>query len=155
SHFLLLREDFLAVLIPAVVELALVLVGPLLRHMLRRVHRAGAEVKEERLVGRELLGISDELHGLVRQVLGQMVALFRSLRRFDLMVVVYKVWIILARVAAEEAVIAFEAAPQRPAVVGPGGAGLFGGRQVPLADGIGVVTALQEHLRQKAVLEWN
>ena len=64
AELLLLGEDLLAILVPAVVELAFVLVGPLLRHVVRRMHRTRGEVEEEGLVGRELLGIGDELIAL-------------------------------------------------------------------------------------------
>ena len=49
------RERLLAHDVPALVELALVLGDPLLRHVVRRVRRARREVHEERLVGRERL----------------------------------------------------------------------------------------------------
>ena len=139
--------------VPAVVELARVPVGPLLRHMVRRVRRAGAEVQVERLVRVDLLGVGDELDRLVDQVLGQVVALLRRARRLDLVVVVDQVGIPLARVAAEEPVEALEAAPQRPAVVRPGRRLLVARRQVPLADHVGVVAVLEQHLRQHPVLE--
>jgi hypothetical protein len=42
-------------LVPAVVELSLVFVGPLLGDVMRRVGRAGSEVHEEGLVGRQRL----------------------------------------------------------------------------------------------------
>ena len=142
AQLLLPREHLLAVGVPAVVELALVLVGPFLRHVVRRVVGAGGEVQEEGLVRRDLLGVGDELDGLVGQVDREVIALFRRLRRLDLMVVVDEVGIVLVGVAAEEAVVAVEAAAERPAVVGPGGADLFGGRQVPLADAVGVVAVL-------------
>ena len=78
----------LAIGFPAVVELALVLVGPFLGHMVRRVHGAGAEVHEEGLIRRHLLGVGDEADGLVDQILGEVVALFGRLGRLDLVVVV-------------------------------------------------------------------
>jgi hypothetical protein len=59
----------------------------------------------------DLLGVGDELHRSVGEVLGQVVALLRGLRRLDLVVVVDEVRIPLACVAAEEAVEALEAAP--------------------------------------------
>ena len=120
-------NDLLAVGVPAVVERALVLVGPLLGHVVRRVRRAGAEVQVERLVRGDLLGVGDELDRLVGQVLGQVVALLGRPRRLDLVVVVDQVGIPLARVAAEEAVVALEAAAERPAVIRPGRGLLAGG----------------------------
>ena len=78
--------------------------------------------------------VGDEADRLVGEVGGQVIALLRRLRRLDLMIVVDQLGVVLVRVAAEEAVVALEAAAERPAVVGPGRAGLLGRRQVPLAD---------------------
>ena len=55
AQFLLAREGVLAVGVPAAIEFALVLVGPLLRHVVGRMHGAGAEVHEEGLIRRHLL----------------------------------------------------------------------------------------------------
>ena len=152
-ELLLACEDLLPVGVPTVVEGALVAVGPLLRHVVRGVRRAGAEVQVERLVGIDLFGVGDELDRLVGEVLGQVVALLGAPRRLDLVVVVDELGVPLARVAAEEAVVALEPAPQRPAVIRPGGGLLARRDQVPLADHVGVVAVRQQHLRQEAVLE--
>src|SRR6266566_4367371 len=53
AELLLARERFLAILVPAAVEFALVLVGPLLRHVVRRVGGARSVIQEERFVRRE------------------------------------------------------------------------------------------------------
>ena len=95
AQLLLPRKRLFAIGIPAIVELALVLVGPLLRHVMRRVHRARAEVHEEGLVGRDLFGVGDEADCLVHQILGQVIALFRRFRRLDRMVVVDQLRIVL------------------------------------------------------------
>jgi hypothetical protein len=92
-------EDLLAIGVPAVVELALVPVGPLLGHVMRRVLGTGRELQEEGLARRERLGVLDELDGAVHQVLGQVVPLLRRPRRLDLVVVVDGVGVVLARVA--------------------------------------------------------
>jgi hypothetical protein len=55
------------------------------------VHRPGAEMQVERLVRGDLLGVGDELDGLVGQVLGQVISLLRGARRLDLVVVVDQV----------------------------------------------------------------
>ena len=153
AEFLLPREHLLAVGVPAVVELALVLVGPFLGHLVGRMVGAGREVEEERLVGRDLFEVGDELDRLVGEIHGEVVALLRRLRRLDLMVVEDQVGIVLVRVAAEKAVVAVEAAPERPAVVRARGADLLGGRQVPFADAEGGVAVRQQHLGQEPVLE--
>ena len=153
AELLLAREHLLAVGVPAVVERALVAVGPLLRDVVRRVRRAETEVQIERLVGVDLLGVGDELDRPVGQVLGQVVALLGGLRRLDLMVVVDEVGVPLARVAAEEPVEALKPAAQRPAVVRARGRLLAAGDQMPLADHVGAVAVLEQHLGQEPVLE--
>ena len=61
-------QRFVANLVPALIELALVLGDPLLRHMVRRVRGARREVGEERLIRRDRLlevGPFDRLVGQV------------------------------------------------------------------------------------------
>ena len=152
-QLLLAGEHLPAVGIPALVEAPRVPVGPLLRHMVRCVRRAGAEMQEERLVRGHLLGVGDEGDGVIGQVLGQVIALRRATRRLHLVVVVDQLGIPLAGVAAQEPVEAVETAPERPPVVGPGGGLLLGRHQMPLADHVGVVAVLLQHLRQETVLE--
>ena len=65
AELLLAGERLLAQRVPALVELALVLVGPLLRHVVRRVGRARREVGEERLVGHQRLLLADPLDRVV------------------------------------------------------------------------------------------
>ena len=146
-------EDHLPVFVPAHVELALILVRPLLGDVVRRVRCARAEIHEEGLVGRVLLGVGDEADGLVRDVLGKMIALLRRLGRFDRVIVVGQVRVVLVRVGAEKTVETLEPAAQRPAVVGSRPRKFGGRREVPLSQGIRVVTVLEQDLRQKAVLE--
>ena len=107
-------EDELAVGLVAHVELALVLVDPLLRGVVRSVAGARAVVQEERLVRGDRLGVADERHRLVGDVLGEVVALLRALRLFDRVVVVHQVRVPLVGLGAQEAVEALEAAPERP-----------------------------------------
>ncbi len=71
----------------------------------------------------------------------------------DRVVVVGQLGEPLVGFAAQEAVVALEAAPERPAVVGSGGGGVFGGRQVPFPDAEGVVALLQQHLAEHAPVE--
>ena len=120
---------------------------------MRRVVSAGAEIQEERLVGRHLLRVANELYGLVDQVFGQVIALLRRFRRLDLVVVVDQIGIILVGVAAQESVVALEAASQRPTIVRTRRAGLFRGRQVPFAYRIRVVPVHQQGFGEESVLE--
>ena len=116
AEFLLPCEGLLAQLVPALVELALVLVGPFLRHVMRRVRRAGREVGEEWLVGHERLLLPDPLDRLGGQILRQVIALLRCLLRLDWSRAFVECWIPLVGLAADEAIKVLEAA----AAAGPG-----------------------------------
>jgi hypothetical protein len=137
-------EHLLAVGVPSGVEFALVFVGPFLRHMMGRVHSAGAEVHEERLVGRDLLRIGDHRLRFADKVRRKMIALFGSLVGFGLAVVAHQLRIVLVGVAAEKAIEALEPAAERPAVIRAGRRGLFGWGQMPLAERVGVIAMLQQ-----------
>ena len=153
APLLLPLEHPLPVDIPTLVELSLVLVGPLPGHLMRRVHRARTEVEKEGFVGRYLLGIGDELDGAIHQIDGEVIALLQGLGRQDGMVVVDQVGEVLVRVTAHKSVVAFEAAAERPAIERPRRAGLLTRRQVPLAERERVVAVRQKHLREESVLE--
>ena len=81
--FFWLRERLLADRLVAHVELALELVDPLLRRVVRRVAGARRVVEEERLLRRDRLRVADELERLVGDVLGEVVALLGRLRLVD------------------------------------------------------------------------
>ena len=76
-------EDALAVGVPAVVELALVFIGPLLRDVVRAVDRAARPVHEERLVRLESLVLMQPADRVVRQVFAEVVALLNGFWRQD------------------------------------------------------------------------
>ncbi len=155
AQFLLPCEHLFAVGVPSVVELSLVLVGPFLGYLVGRVIGTRREVEEERLFGRDLFEIGDELDGLIGQIDGEVVALLGCTRRLYLMVVEDQVGVVLMRVAAEEAVVAIEAATKRPAVVGPRCTDLFRRRQMPFTDAEGGIAVGEQHLGQETVLERN
>ena len=100
AHLLLARERLLAHRLIAHVEAALEAVDPLLRRVVRGVAGARRVVEEERLVGRQHLGVLDELERLVGEVLGEVVALLRRARRVDGMAVVDQLGIPLVRLGA-------------------------------------------------------
>ena len=138
--------DDLAVLVPAHVEPALVLVRPLLGHVVWCVAASRGIVQEEGFVRRGDMRILDELDGLVGKVSAQVVAILRHCRLLDPVVVVDQLRVPLVGLAAHEPVIPLEAAAEGPAVIGSGCGRVFGRREVPLPDTEGVVALLQQHL---------
>jgi hypothetical protein len=123
-------------------NLPLVLLDPLLRRVVRRVRAPGAEVHEERLVGRDHLRVLDELDRLVGQVGREVVAVLRAAPAARPGGCRRQVGIPLVRLAAEEAVEALEAAADRPVALRRGHVHLVGRAQVPLAEHVRVPSAL-------------
>ena len=82
TQFLLACQRFLTQDIPTGVELALVLIAPLLGHVVGSVGGPGRVVHEERLARHQCLLLAHPGKSMVGQVLGEVVALFRSFRRF-------------------------------------------------------------------------
>ena len=152
AQLLLTGERLLAHRLVAHVELALEALDPFLRGVVRGMARAGRVIEEERLLGGDRLGVTDEFQRLVGEVLGEVVALVRRARRVDGVAVVDEVGIPLVRLGAEEAVEALEAAARRP--VAPRGREVHLGvrAQVPFADHVGVPALGAEDLLDLAVL---
>ena len=100
-------------LVPALVELAFVLVGPFFGHVVGGMCGAGREVGKERLVGCQRLLLRDPCHGLVGHVLHEVVALFGRLLWIDRRGPFVDRRVPLVRLAAEEAIEILEAAATR------------------------------------------
>src|SRR6266536_5011840 len=121
TQFFLPRDRLFAQLVPALIELALVLVGPFLRYMVWRMCCTGREVDEERLVGCESLLHRDPFHRLVCHVIHEGIAFLGCFLKLDGSRAFKERWIPLIRLAADETVEVFEAAATRgPGVERPG-----------------------------------
>src|SRR5215475_8268219 len=90
----------LTVCVPAIVELALVLVRPFFRDVVGSVVCAWREIQEEWLIGGNLFAIRNESNRFVRKVFSEVIPLLRCFRWIHLVIVVDEVGIILMRVAA-------------------------------------------------------
>ena len=73
----------------------------------------------------------------------------------DLVIVVNQLRIVLVGLAAQKAHRKLEAAAQRPTLVGPGSRNLIRRGQVPFADGVGVVSLLEQDFREESIFEGN
>ena len=80
---------------------------------MRRVRRTGREVDEERLVRHQRLLLADPAHTVVREILGEVVALLRGRRRLDRCRAVVQRRIPLVVLAADESVELLEPATTR------------------------------------------
>ena len=147
AELLLPFERFGADRVPALVVLSLVLVGPLLRHVVRRMRRAGREVDEERLVRRHRLLRLHPVDRLVGHVDGEVVV--GHLRRIDLDDAVVDERKPLVGFTADEPVELVEALMRGPAIERAGHARLPRGGFVPLAERAGAVAVEAQHLRQR------
>ena len=110
AEFELAGEGLLAQLVPALVELALVLVDPFLGRVMWGVCRPRCEIGKERLVGSERLLLADPVDRLGGHVLGEVIALFGCLLRLDRRGAVVDRGIPLIGLAADEAVEILEPA---------------------------------------------
>ena len=148
SQGLLLFEDTFAHDIPAVVELALVLVSPLLEDVVRAVCCAGRPVHEERLVGRERAMLAHPGNRLVCHVLAQMVLLV--VRRLDRVEVLVQPRLPLRGLAGEEAVeiVKTNALARGPEGERPHRRGLGCRSVVPLAESSALVAVVSQDLGQ-------
>ena len=149
AELLLSLERLLAIDVPAVVELALVLVGPFLVHVVRRVAAPGRVVQEPGLVG--VLGTNgvQPLDRFVGDVVGEVVELaVLALRHTRRRVVLGDDRVVLTGGAGQEAPPVIEAPAERPVVERSGGAHLAAGRHVPLAESAGDVSVLAQDPRQ-------
>ena len=132
--------------VPAGIEPALVLVEKRLRRLVRRVHGAEREIHEEGFRRRERYVVGQELHRVIDEVFVERIALLRRLRRRDMLVVAGQARPELVGQRLEEAVVFLEAASQRPVVEWTDGRKLVGRGEVPLADRVGGIALLPEHI---------
>ena len=155
AQLLLAGEDLFAQLVPALVELALVLVGPFLGHGVRRVRATGRQVDEERLVRHQRLLLLHPFDRVGGDVVVEVVALLRRLRRIDRGGALVQVRPVVVRLRAEETIEVLEAAAARgPAVKRSHLARLPDRHLVALADMGGRVAVQLQDLRQRRGRLW-
>ena len=114
--------------------------------MVRGVHAAAGPVHEERLVRLERLMTVQPADGVVGEVLTQVIALLRRLRRKHAGRVAHEVRLILRRLTGQEPVEVLKTQTGRPVVERPRRCGLQRRRVVPLPPRRRRVPVLPQHL---------
>ena len=136
-------EGAFAISVPSVVELALVLVGPLLHHLVRAVRCARRPVHEEGLVRRVGLLLAQPVDRILGNVLAEVVALLRV--HHHRAGVACQRGLVLRRLTRQEAIEVLEPIARGPVLERPLAGDLFFRRVVPLAPGAGVVAVVLQH----------
>ena len=85
--------------LPPLIKRARITIGPVLGHVVGRVHGPGGEVEKERLLGIHLAGIGDETHRPIHQIFREVVALLGRLGGLHLVIVGHQLGVVLVRVA--------------------------------------------------------
>ena len=116
--------------------------------MQRRVGGAERQIHEEGTAGVGLLLVANVGNGVIDQIFRQMIA--GTLGRIDEMIVLHQQRRPLVGLAAQKAVIFFKTHAERPVIERPrrGVGGV--GREVPFAQGHGVVAILLQHFGDRA-----
>mmetsp|Transcript_24964 Transcript_24964/g.51328 ORF Transcript_24964/g.51328 Transcript_24964/m.51328 type:complete len:226 (+) Transcript_24964:1585-2262(+) len=149
SHRLLLLERDVAELVPAHVELSLVLVGPLLVHMVGPMGAPRGEVDEKRPVRGQRPIVADELDGLVSEVFGEMIALLRSIGRLNGVGILEEPRLVLRRLTSQEAVEVAETEACGILVEGPCLEKIVHRGVVPFSEGRSVIAVTSQDLRHR------
>ena len=131
--------------VPAVVELAPVLVDVLLRRMVGAVNGAAGPVHEERLVGGQRLVLVQPPDSVIGQILVQVVTLAGGLRRQHERRVPNQIRLELRRLTRQKPVEVLEPRIRRPVLERAGRARLDGRCVVPLAPGTCGVAIILKH----------
>jgi hypothetical protein len=84
--------------------------------MVRGVHGTETPIEEERLVMRRVFLMEDHVHRLFGEVLSQVVAVLRTSRRIDVVVVTHQIRGPVVRVALEESVVALKSEAKWPSI---------------------------------------
>ncbi len=156
-EFLLASERLFAELVPALVELARVLVGPILGDMVRSVTAPSREVQEEGLVCVLSSDPVQPLDAAVRHRIREVVRLLLVVelgRSADDLLVLGQARVPLARPATEDPVEVVETPPVGPPVEGPGRTLLAVGREVPLPERGRAVPVVLENSRERHAVAW-
>src|SRR5262249_27906599 len=109
-------ESFFAKPIPALLETAAIFIGPLFRHVVRRVRGAGRKINKKWLIGSERLLLLEPRDRFIGEVRHQMIALFRSAPRLHRRRILIERWVPLVRLARDEAVKMLKSTSGRPII---------------------------------------
>jgi hypothetical protein len=116
--------------------------------MVRGVHGTETPIEEERLVMRRVFLMEDHVHRLFGEVLGQVVAVLRTSRRIDVVVVTHQIRSPVVRVALEEAVVALKSEAKWPSIKWSRWGSLSSRSEVPFPHGESAVSGVAHDARE-------
>ena len=152
TEFDLLCEPTFAGNIPAFIVLAAMTSEILLGRLMRRVRSAKSEIREERTIWSDRDCVVNELDRFVDQIFAEVIALGRSCRWVDAVIVVHEVGGELIGFAIEETVEAVKTSLQRPRVVRAGSRSFVHGTQMPLPERKRRVANVTQHLAHRCCM---
>src|SRR5271166_6453252 len=146
SELLLPSEPFLARRIPAGIEPSAILLEIGSWRLMRRMSRAEGQVKKERPLGHQRLGVANETDRAIDDIFRHVIALGDRAGGIDEVIVGGQLGIELIGFSLQEAVVTIEAALQRPIVQRSRRGAFRHWRQMPLSGGKRRVTVVAQNL---------
>ena len=141
AKFLLALKDLFAISIPALVELALVLIAPVFVYLVRSMSGARRVIEEERLVRRGLLLAVDIEDRLVGDLIAQVAAIGTDVR-----LILHQVRLVLVGLRAKKSEEVIEAFSGRPVIKWACVGGIFVRRHAIFAHRKSVVAVVAQNL---------
>mmetsp|Transcript_87867 Transcript_87867/g.155791 ORF Transcript_87867/g.155791 Transcript_87867/m.155791 type:complete len:334 (+) Transcript_87867:1229-2230(+) len=155
SHCFLLLEGDIPHLLPAHVELTLVLVRPLGEDVVWAMRSTWSKVDEERTIWSETPIHLDELHSLVCEIFSEVIAFFRSSRRLNSVCVLIQAWLPLGSFTRQKTIKVAEPQASWVLVERTRLQKVTDRCVVPLAERSCIVSIALQHLCHSGSCLWN
>ncbi len=149
SDLFLAREPLLARRVPSGIESPAILFEIAAGRLMRRMGSAERQIQEERTLGDQRGRVADIANRTIDDVLGDVVAVRRTARRIDKVIVAGELGGELIGLALQEPVVSIEASLERPVLIRSGGGAFRHRREMPLAGGECGVAAVAQDFRER------